>query len=120
MEQPLLEDHYHYTDLPIYEITPEEVFTVINKLDINKANGPDCISAYMLKATAGSIASPLAKLFNLSLTTGKFPQMWKTASIVLRCNIGKQSVLFKPHPRNLQENKKGVRYDISQDIKKHR
>ena len=36
----------------------------------------------MLKATAGSIASPLAKLFNLSLTTGKFPQMWKTASIV--------------------------------------
>ena len=82
VEQPLSEDHYHCTDLPIYEITPEEVFTLINKLDINKANGTDSISTYMLKATASSIASPLAKLFNLSLTTGKFPQMRKTASIV--------------------------------------
>ena len=91
VDQPLSEDHYHCTDLPIYEITPEEVFTLTNKLDINKANGPDCISAYMLKATAGSIASPLAKLFNLSLTTGKFPQMWKTASIVLIPKSGDKS-----------------------------
>ena len=82
VEQPLSEDHYHCTDLPIYKIAPEEVFTLINKLDINKANLPDSISTYMLKATAGSIASPLSKLFNLSLTTGKFPQMRKTASII--------------------------------------
>ena len=45
VEQPLSEDHYHCTDLPIYEITPEEVFTLINKLDINKIHGPDCLHA---------------------------------------------------------------------------
>ena len=54
----------------------------MNKLDVNKANGPDGISAFMLKATARSIASPLAQLFNISLASGKFPEMWKIASIV--------------------------------------
>ena len=36
----------------------------------------------MLKATAESIAEPLAKLFTLSLSKGKFPKLWKTAGIV--------------------------------------
>ena len=46
-------------------MTNEEVLHLISGLDISKANGPDGISAYMLKATAESIASPLAKLFSL-------------------------------------------------------
>ena len=54
----------------------------MNKLDVNKANVPYGISAFMLKATAKSIAPPLAQLFNLSLASGKFPEMWKIASIV--------------------------------------
>ena len=52
-----------------------------NVLDTNKANGPDNISAFML-ATAESIAEPLARLFTLSLSKGKFPKLWKTAGIV--------------------------------------
>ena len=36
----------------------------------------------MLKSTASSIASPLAKLFSCSILTGKFPTIWKIASIV--------------------------------------
>ena len=63
-------------------VTAEQVFHLINSLDTNKASGPDGISAQMLKSTAYSIASPLAKLFTLSLATGKFPKMWKTASVV--------------------------------------
>ena len=41
VDQPLSEDHYHCTDLPIYGITPEEISTHINKLNINKANDRD-------------------------------------------------------------------------------
>ena len=63
-------------------VTPDEVFHLINALDTNKASGPDNISAFMLKATAESIAEPLAKLFTLSLSKGKFPKLWKTAGIV--------------------------------------
>ena len=84
-EQPLTEDLYPCSGLSTYEgatVFPEEVFHLISGLDTSKANGPDGISAFMLKATASSIASPLAKLFSLSLTTGKFPKAWKFASIV--------------------------------------
>ena len=35
--------------------------------------GPDKISARMLKGTASAIAPGMAKLFNISLTTGYFP-----------------------------------------------
>ena len=44
VEQPLSEDHYHCTDLPIYEITPEEFFTLINELEIK----PMVLTAYPL------------------------------------------------------------------------
>ena len=54
----------------------------MNKLDVNKANGPNGISAFVPKETTRSISSPLAQLFNLSLASGKFPEMWKIASIV--------------------------------------
>ena len=36
-------------------VSPDEVLHIIYGLDINKANGPDGISAYMFKATAESI-----------------------------------------------------------------
>ena len=63
-------------------VSPDEVLHIIYGLDINKANGPDGISAYMLKATAENIVYSLAKLFSLSLSSGKFPVLWKSASIV--------------------------------------
>ena len=85
VEQPLDEEVYNTAGLSQFEdtvISAEEVFNLINNLDTDKANGPDGISAFMLKATASSIASPLAKLFSLSLRTGKFPKLWKFANVV--------------------------------------
>ena len=82
MEQPLTEELYHCPDLPTHEVTPEEVFALMNKHDVNKANGYNCIPAFVLKATGRSISSPLAQLFYLSLSSGKFPEMLKIAIIV--------------------------------------
>ena len=36
----------------------------------------------MLKATANSIAEPLSMLFNHSLSTGRFPELWKVANVI--------------------------------------
>ena len=36
----------------------------------------------MLKYTATSIAPSLTKLFNISITLGRFPTCWKTSSVV--------------------------------------
>ena len=60
----------------------EEVLHLLETIDISKSNGPDRISGRMLKATAASIAAPVTKLFNLSISTGTFPNKWKLASII--------------------------------------
>jgi len=51
--------------------TEEEVIS----LDTTKANGPDRISAKMLKETATSITPSLTKLFNISISSGKFREV---------------------------------------------
>ena len=60
----------------------EEVFEYLTKLVIGKSMGCDGISSKMLKSTAGAIASPLTKLFNLSISTGNYPSAWKKARVV--------------------------------------
>ena len=67
-----------YSNQSPYEeatITPEEVLHLINGLDTTKANGSYGISAFMLKATASSIAPSLAKLFTFSLSSAKFQSL---------------------------------------------
>ena len=61
VEQPMDEETYHTAGLPHFEgsfISAEEVFNLIINLDTDKVNGPDGISAFMLKATASSIVPP--------------------------------------------------------------
>ena len=56
----------------------DEVLFLVKSLDSSKAtNGPDRVSAQMLKATAHSIAPSLIKLFNISFRQGCFPECWK-------------------------------------------
>ena len=83
---PLTEEMYFtsssYSSYEESYVLPEEVLHLIRGLDVKKANGPDGVSAYMLKASAESIAYSLAKLFSLSLSTGRFPILWKSARVV--------------------------------------
>ena len=60
----------------------EEVQWFLETLDTTKANGPDGISAWMLKETALSIAPSVTKLFNLSIQSGCFPVLWKMSNVV--------------------------------------
>ena len=62
--------------------TEEEVCELLKSLDITKANGPDGISARMLKSTANAIAPSLTKLFNCSIACGRPPTSWKTSYVV--------------------------------------
>ena len=60
----------------------KEVYRLLSTLDVTKANGPDEISARMLKHTATSITSSITNLFNLSLHTGHIPSEWKQSLVV--------------------------------------
>ena len=61
--------------------SPHEVYELLSNLDITKANGPDDISARMLKETALSITPIVTHLFNISITLGELPDEWKMARV---------------------------------------
>ena len=58
------------------------MFDMIAELNCNKSSGPDDISARMLKGIATSVTPSLTRLFNLSLSSGCFPDAWKMARVV--------------------------------------
>ena len=62
--------------------TEEEICKMLQSLDVSKANGPDGISARMLKSTAIAIAPSITNLFNHSITCGRPPSSWKMATVV--------------------------------------
>ena len=58
-----------------------QVITEMRKFKTSQGHGLDEISSYFLKAGMHILAEPLAELFNLSLSTGVFPDLWKIARI---------------------------------------
>ena len=58
-------------------ITEAEVYEILANLDPTKAMGCDKIHPIVLKHCSDFLASPLALLFNLSLSTGCIPTEWK-------------------------------------------
>jgi hypothetical protein len=62
-------------------ITPEIVRKTLLSLDTNKSLGPDGISNKILKECASALCTPLAWLFNMSLSLGIFPDQWKEAMV---------------------------------------
>ena len=70
------------TDCPSELLCTEGVYEELTSLDVTKSVGSDGISGKMLKMTAISIAPQLTTLFNLSISTGRFPSNWKVGRIV--------------------------------------
>ena len=62
-------------------IESEEVIKAMGILETSQGQGLNEISSFFLKAEMPILAEPLAELFNLSLSTGLFPDLWKMAGI---------------------------------------
>ena len=64
-----------------FVITPTEVESVLKSLSLGKASGPDTVNNRILKELSVELSSPLADLFNQSLSTSIFPDAWKEAYV---------------------------------------
>ena len=62
-------------------ISEDEIITLIRSLNIQKANGPDEISAHMLLICDDTIVTPLKIIFENIIATGIYPDLWKSANI---------------------------------------
>ena len=58
----------------------KEVRKRVKKLDLSTANGPDGISAKVLRLCAGALAQSLARLYNFLFKNG-MQVGWKTANV---------------------------------------
>ena len=89
-EQTVLDDTYaslpatplaKFHSLGSIAITPDEVQSVLQSLNIGKAAGPDSISNRLLKELAIPLSEPLCDLFNFSLQSGQVPSTWKEVTL---------------------------------------
>lgn len=70
-------------NLPIclFNFSVNEVLLSLRKLKNSFTSGHDDIPSFLLRDCASVFAYPLTYIFNLSLKTSKFPDIWKVARI---------------------------------------
>ena len=64
-----------------YIIEPFAIERKLNSIDIRKSNGPDEIPNWFLRDFSVWLAEPLAAIFNLSVSSGVVPLVWKQANV---------------------------------------
>lgn len=62
-------------------VSLSEIFHRISVLKENFSCGPDGIPSYFIKKCIFSVSTPLNLIFNLSLSSGTFPDLWKCSFI---------------------------------------
>lgn len=67
--------------ISLHHVTEKEVETAIRHLKPNSALGPDFLPAYVVKGCVDFLKAPILFLFNLALSTGKYPQQWKVTRV---------------------------------------
>lgn len=86
-------------DISCYSVSLTELIDKLlhapNKLSV----GPDGIPLYVLKKCIFTLATPLHKIFNLSLHTGIFPEFWKNSFL---------TPIHKSGPRNDIKNYRAI------------
>ena len=101
--------HESYTEIPskgtspftpMGEITvdPKRVLKLLNNLNIDKATGPDGLSARVLKECSSEIASILELIHNESLAQDTVPDDWRKANVAPAFKKGKKydAVNYRP------------------------
>jgi hypothetical protein len=66
----------------LLQFTEAEICRELERLDVNKGCGPDCIPPSVLKHCSTLLAAPLCSLFNSSLCRGVFPDALKASYII--------------------------------------
>jgi hypothetical protein len=87
--------------LETFYVEEADTRNYLQKLNANKAFGPDGISPKLLKEGSSELAPSLTKLFNRSLQDGKFPKLWKRANVIPLHKKQARSILTNYRPVSL-------------------
>ena len=84
------------TDKPF---TVKEIKSCVNKMKLGKSPGPHLILNEIIKYSSAVTCKSIAKLFNLILETGKYPELWRKSFTIL---------IFKSRERSDLNNYRGI------------
>ena len=73
---------YDVDCLPCFHVSESVVRTALKSIPMNKACGPDNVSARIIVECAEELVTPLTKICNASIRSGVFPDRWKQANII--------------------------------------
>ena len=90
-----------YSSIPDTPFSTDGILKLIKSLNLNKASGPDNISARVLMICAEEIAPILTVLFTQSFNSGELPNDWSTANITPIHKKGDKSNPSNYHPISL-------------------
>lgn len=90
------------SQIHIIEISAHDITSSLEKLDKNKSGGPDAIPNVFLKSTAQGLSTPLRIIYNKSLSSGIFPNLFKTAYITPIFKSGNKSQINNYRPICIQ------------------
>jgi hypothetical protein len=78
----VIQNHTFSDLLNVPNIYDSDDKCAISHLRSTKSVGPDEIPNFIIKGCADILIPLLRHIFNLSLSTGKFPSLWKHAAVV--------------------------------------
>lgn len=82
-------------------ITQSAVHAKLEKLDTNKAKGPDGNHPRVLKEAAAEIAEPVATIYKRSIEASTVPKIWKEANVTPIFKKGKRTAAENYRPVSL-------------------
>ena len=88
----------HFKVVPV-NIT--DVMILLLQLDDSKSPGPDDVPIKLIKIAAPLIAINLVNIFNLSLSSGQFPNLMKLAKVIPIFKAGEKSNMNNYRPISL-------------------
>ena len=59
----------------------EEIYDIISSVDTTKGAGYDTIPTKLIQMSAGVITKPITNIINLTIQTGTYPELLKTATV---------------------------------------
>lgn len=79
------------SNIPFLQVTQHEVGLYIDNLKFNHSPGPDNIPSSFIKQFKSFLIKPLTIIFNKSLSSGYFPDLWKASYILPLFKSGNKS-----------------------------
>nr|CAH7718732.1 unnamed protein product [Callosobruchus chinensis] len=80
-EISLLKPYSNLFNVHFNDITEDEILAASSRLKNKFTSGPDRIPSFFVRDCINVLVKPLAKLFNLSVSTCTFPDIWKLSKV---------------------------------------